>query len=172
LALSHRKAEDERVDASSDAQRDAALNQLEAEIRSAEVRDFLETYEIPTESLVKKSNDILKNGIVKRLAPNLRASINKLVVSLYLVKDMSPFDPYVVIESTASPTSVIVIINLVHPHWAELTEDESILNFIRHCAYDGVSEWKAYHETKKLEPDTIKLIKDNLLRIPMRLRND
>jgi len=85
---------------------------------------------------------------------------------------MSPNDPYLLIESTESATSVIVIINLAHPHWSQLTEDESILNFIRHCTYDGVSEWKAFHATGKILPDTVKLIKDNLLRIPLLIHND
>ena len=80
---------------------------------------------------------------------------------------MSPNDPYVIIESTKSETSVIVIINLAHPHWSQLTNSESITNFIRHCTYDGVSEWKAFFATGTIEPDTVKLIKDNLLRIPM-----
>jgi len=34
-----------------------------------------------------------------------------------------------------------------------------------------VSEWKAYFKTHKLDPDTVKLIKDNLLRIPFNLEN-
>jgi hypothetical protein len=171
LALIYRKNGDQRVERATDEQRDAALNQLEQEIESAEMRDFLRTYEIPSASLIKKANDSLKNAIVRKYKPDFKATINKLVVSLFLVKEMSPNDPYVLIESTESETSVIVIINLAHPHWSQLTIDESIRNFIRHCAYDGVSEWKAYFATRKMEPDTIKLIKDNLLRIPMTIRN-
>jgi hypothetical protein len=151
----------------SDAQRAAALNRFESEIGSVRLQNFLKTYEIPSASLIKKSNESLKNAIVRKFKPDLEAKINKLAVSLYMVKGMSPNDPYVLIESTESETSVIVIINLAHPHWSQLTKDESILNFIRHCTYDGVSEWKAYFMTGKLEPDTVKLIKDNLLRIPM-----
>lgn len=167
LALSYRKNGDERVSHATDAQRSAALNRLEAEIRSSEMRDFLRIYEIPSSGLIKKSNESLKNAIVERFEPDLKAKINELSISLYLVKDMSENDPYVLIESTESETSVIVIINLAHPHWSQLTHDESILNFIRHCAYDGVAEWKVYFKTGKIEPDTVKLVKDNLLRIPM-----
>lgn len=171
LALSYRKDADERVKRATDTQRDTALNRLEAEVTSNKIQAFLRTFEIPSSKLIKKANESLKNAIVTKFKPDLKARINKLVVSLYLVKDMSPNDPYVIIESTESETSVIVIINLVHPHWAQLTNDESITNFIRHCTYDGVSEWKAYFATGKIEPDTVKLIKDNLLRIPMRLED-
>jgi hypothetical protein len=171
IALSYRKDSDERVKKATDAQRDAALNRLEEEIKSDKIKTFLKTFEIPSSMLIKKANESLKNAIVKRFKPNLKARINQLVVSVYLVKDMSPNDPYVIIESTTSETSVIVIINLMHPHWAQLTKSESITNFIRHCTYDGVAEWKAYSATHRIEPDTVKLIKDNLLRIPMSLED-
>lgn len=171
LALSYRKDSDERVRRATDAQRDTAINQIESEIKSNKIKNFLNTFEIPSSNLIKKVNESLKKAIVARFKPDLKAKINKLVVSLYLVKDMSPNDPYVIIESTESKTAVVVIINLAHPHWSQLTTNESITNFIRHCAYDGVSEWKAYFATGKIEPDTVKLIKDNLLRIPMSLEN-
>jgi hypothetical protein len=147
------------------------LNRIESEIKSEKVQSFLKTYEIPSTSLIKKTNASLKNAIVKRFAPDLKARINRLVVSLYLVEDMSPNDPYVIIESTESETSVIVIVNLAHPHWAQVTTDESIRNFIRDCTYDGVAEWKAYSATGGIEPNTVKLIKDNLLRIPLSLED-
>ena len=66
--------------------------------------------------------------------------------------------------------SMACVFETQHPHWAELTTNESILNFIRHSTYDGVAESKAYFSTKKIEPDTVKLIKDNLSRIPMELK--
>jgi len=170
LALSYRKKADDRLTPTMEATRSAALNRFESEIRSAKLQSFLKTFEVPSPNLIKKSNESLKKSIVRRFEPDLEAKINKLVVSLYLIQEMSPNDPYVLIESTESETSVIVIINLAHPHWSQLTKGESILNFIRHCTYDGVSEWKAYFVTGEIEPNTVKLIKDNLLRIPMTVR--
>jgi len=169
LALSHRKGSDERVKRATDVQRNEALNVLEKEIKSGAMRDFLKTFELPSNSLIKKANEVVKDAVVSRTKPDLKTKIGKMVVSIYLARDMSPNDPYVIIESTKSETSVIVIINLSHPHWSELTNDESILNFIRHCTYDGVAESKAFFVTGRIEPDTVKLIKDNLLRIPMDL---
>jgi hypothetical protein len=101
---------------------------------------------------------------VSRSDPDANLRIGTTTIRLYLAQDISPDDPYVVIESTKSDTSVIVIINGNHPHWAELTTDESIFNFIRHCTYDGVAEHKAYFVNGRIEPGTVKLIKDNLLR--------
>jgi len=68
---------------------------------------------------------------------------------------MSPNDPYVIIESTKSETSVIVIINLVHPHWSKSQRRKrSKLHSPLHN--DGVSEHKAFFATGKIEPDTVK----------------
>jgi hypothetical protein len=170
LAITHRKDADERVKPVSDAQKDEALNKLEKELELPQIQDFLKTYELPSPGLLRKANDSLKNAIVSRRSPDLRTKINKTVVSVYLVNDMSINDPYVIVEATKSEASVVVIINLAHPHWSQLTNNESILNFIRHCTYDGIAESKAFFATGKIEPDTVKLIKDNLLRIPMMLR--
>ena len=153
------------------AQRAKVLNDIEAEIKTDAIKDFLRTFEIPSSSLIKQTNDALKNSITKRHKPDISARINALLVSLYLVDDMSPNDPYVIIESTESEKSVVVIVNLAHPHWSQLTNTQSIENFVRHCIYDGVAEWKAYFKTKRIDPDTVKLIKDNLLRIPFILEN-
>ncbi len=171
IALTHRKAPSANRKLATDAQRDKALNELEHELELEEIRTFLKTYEVPSDRLVKKANESLKTVIVNNLRPNLKTRMNRTTISVYLVSDMSPNDPYLIIEATKSETSVIVIINLAHPHWAQLTNDESILNFIRHCTYDGISESKAWFATHSLQPDTIKLIKDNLLRIPMTLRS-
>lgn len=170
LAQSYRKSAEPTVDAADDAQRTEALNQFEQELELEEIQDFLKTFEAPSPVVIKSANQTLKETIVSRFVPDLKTKINKTVVSVYLVGDMSVYDPYVIIEATKSEASVIVIINLAHPHWSQLTNNESILNFIRHCTYDGIAESKAYFMTGKLDPDTIKLIKDNLLRIPMTLR--
>jgi hypothetical protein len=172
LALSHRKDADERVKRVTDAQRDAALNELEKEIESDPMQNFFRTFEVPSNSLIKKANEAVKDAVVSKTPADLKARIGRTVVSVYLAKDMSPNDPYVIIEATKSETSVIVIINLSHPHWSQITNDESVGNFIRHCTYDGVAEHKAFFVNGKIEPETVKLIKDNLLRIHMVLGSD
>ncbi|HWV99845.1 MAG TPA: ATP-binding protein [Candidatus Acidoferrum sp.] len=164
LALTHRKEADERIKRATDTQRNAALNVLEHEIKSHPVQTFFQTFELPADSLIKKTNEALKDAVVSKADPDADIKIGTTTIRLYLARDLSPNDPYVIIESTKSKTSVIVIINVNHPHWAELSKEESILNFIRHCTYDGVAEHKAFFVNGKIEPDTVKLIKDNLLR--------
>ena len=172
IAKSYRKyLADERT--LTDAQTDAALNIFDQEIKSPEFQSILETLEIPPSREILITKEILKNSVLNRnTTPSLTATINELKIYVYLADDMSPNDPYVLIEATKSKESILVIINKVHPHWFQLKNQDGILNFIRHCVYDGVAEWKAYFKTHKLEPDTIKLIKDNLLRIPFEIEKN
>ena len=86
----------------------------------------------------------------------------------FLPADISPTEPYVTVEST-SPKEVIVIVNAAHPHWAELKGAEGVLNYLRHCTFDGIAEWKARHKAARIDPDTIKMLKDGLLRVPLHM---
>jgi hypothetical protein len=47
-----------------------------------------------------------------------------------------------------------------------------ILNFVRHCVYDGVSEWKAIKLIGEIKPNTVKFIKDGLLRLPFEIKKE
>src|SRR5580704_5691231 len=79
---------------------------------------------------------------------------------------MSPNDPYVTIESSTAD-AVLIIVNRAHPHWIELANSQDALNFLRHCVYDGLAEWKARQKAATIDPDTIRQLKDGFLRIPM-----
>jgi hypothetical protein len=165
LALSYRKYEaDERKPSIDECAE--ALSSFEIELNSKELTSSFENFEIPEAELIHESNEAVKNSIMIKVKPSIKAKVGEIEVWLYLVEDMSPYEPYVIIESTKSKTMVVVIVNKAHPHWKHLNGSETILNFLRHCVYDGVSEWKAYFKKGRIDPDTVKLIKDNLLRVP------
>ncbi len=169
LALSYRKYQaDERAPTNDECAE--ALTTFEDELNSNELKDFFTSYEIPDIQLIKESNDAVKNSIMKKIQPTIKSQVGEIEVWLYVADDMSPYEPYVIIESTQSKSMVVVIVNKAHPHWKHLKGSESILNFLRHCTYDGVAEWKAYFKAGRIDPDTVKLIKDNLLRVPFSMK--
>ena len=86
----------------------------------------------------------------------------------FLVNDASPNDPYVVVEATANE-QVLIIVNTQHPHWKLLSGSEGVLNYLRHCTYDGIAEWKARRNQAGLDPSTIKILKDMMLRLPLEI---
>ncbi len=160
-------SEDERVVSIGDGS--AALNEFETELKSKELLDQIFSTDVESISTIRKSKANIIAAVTKRMEPSLKAVIRDLEVLIYLDDALSVNDPYITIESTQSEQRVIIIINLSHPHWNYLKNVDSVLNFIRHCTYDGIAEWKAQFKTATLDPDTIKYIKDGLLRIPLEI---
>jgi len=58
-------------------------------------------------------------------------------------------------------------VNVTLPHWRQLKGSEGALNYLRHCIYDAIAEWQARRKVACIDPDTIKLLKARLLRVPM-----
>lgn len=146
-----------------------ALNEFEQEIISDEFNDLVLNYEIPAIDLLKKTNIAVLENVTKRDEPLLKAHISDTTVYIYISDQMSPYDPYVIIDSTRTKESIYVLINKNHPHWTQLKNKDGVLNFIRHCVYDAVAEWKTYFKIGKIDPDTVKNFKDRLLRIPFEI---
>jgi hypothetical protein len=57
-----------------------------------------------------------------------------------------------------------------HPHVQQVSGSDGLLNYFRHCTYDAIAEWQARNRASTTDPDTIKLIKDRLLRLPMSIQ--
>lgn len=168
FALEYRKyLDDERIPTTDDSTK--AINEFERELKSPEFYDKVTTMIVPEQSLIQKVKLNLVQAVTSRIPASLKAKIDDLEILVYLDSEMSPNDPYVLIESTQNMSRVIIIVNEAHPHWMYLKGSDSILNFIRHCTYDGVSEWKANFKVGRIDPDTIKIIKDGLLRVPLEI---
>ena len=84
-------------------------------------------------------------------------------MSVYL-EARSVNDPYVAVDA-AQEKEVAVIVNMSHPHISQIEGSMGLLNYLRHCMYDGLAEWQARRRHANLDPDTIKFLKDNLLRL-------
>lgn len=168
LALTYRKyeADSEKVDESDD---DAALAEFFEEVNSTVLRDIIRNYDTPPPDQLERVNSVLTARITQKSKPSIKVDLDGLTVYLYLEQDMSPNDPYVIIDSMNSRTSVIVIINRSHPHWDQIAGVKAAINFIRHCVYDGVAEWKCYQKIGAIQPDTVKKFKDMLLRVPFEI---
>ena len=75
-------------------------------------------------------------------------------------------DPYVLCEAS-QPQRVLVIINMNHPHLADI-DDNGLLNYFRHCTYDALAEWKARNQASSIDPTTIRRLKDQLFALASR----
>jgi hypothetical protein len=49
----------------------------------------------------------------------------------------------------------------------QLDGSVGVMNYFRHCIYDAISEWQARTLRGRIDPETIKLLKDRLLRVSL-----
>jgi hypothetical protein len=150
-----------------------ALQELEAELNSDEFIDLLATEPVPPPEVVAADTQALVNGL-DLTDPQFSSSVSllpdrTLQIAGYLAFETSVNDPYVISEAT-SPSRVIVVINMNHPHVQQVSGSDGLLNYFRHCTYDAIAEWQARNRASTTDPDTIKLIKDRLLRLPMSIQ--
>jgi len=163
-----RGQDDERGPSPIDTQ--AAVDELKKELESPEMVDIISIDLVPPQQVVEETNKQIADAVTTR-PETFRTTIagaasgQNLTVKIYLEGDRSPYDPYIVVDST-SPSTVLVIVSTSHPHWSMLKGNVGVLNYLRHCTYDAISEWQARQRVGRLDPTTIKMLKDRLLRIP------
>ena len=56
-----------------------------------------------------------------------------------------------------------------HPHVSQIEGEQGLMNYFRHCVYDAVAEWQVQQHRARMDPDTIKMLKDRLLRVSFQI---
>jgi hypothetical protein len=169
VARAVRKGQDD-VRAPTEGEIDIAIAGLREELLSPEMIDKISINVFPAEEDIVKSLSRIAEPVKAQRSPDIQAKLGeKLEVWVYIVSsDFSPNDPYVVCEASTT-NKVIVIINMRHPHVSHIEGDQGLINYFRHCVYDAVSEWQAQEVRSKLEPNTVKMLKDQLLRVSFQM---
>lgn len=141
----------------------AAIDELKKELSSPEMVDEINLTEIPDEEALNETIQDISDNVASTQKESMNVTIGTLTVKVYLDSELSPNDPYVLIEAS-KPDELLIVINQSHPHWLQL-KDIEVYNYLRHCTYDGVAEWQARNKASRIDPNTIKLLKDRLLRV-------
>ena len=162
-ALDRRKGDDDER-GPTETETNVAIDELKKELTSPEMIDVIELEAVPSPDIVESQVQTIADSI-SEFEPTFSTKIRTFGVKGFLRSDMSPNDPYVTHDSTHDE-EVSIIINQCHPHWKQLKGSDGVLNYLRHCVYDGIAEWQAKHKAASLTPNTIKYLKDKLLRVP------
>lgn len=166
-AKEYRKRKDDQR-GPSEADTKIALDEFQKELLSPEIIDQISIESVPPQAVVDETVDRILQAVLEKRTETFRAEIDDIIIKLYINADMSPNDPYVTVQATKA-SEVIVIVNTLHPHWLQLKGSNGVLNYLRHCTYDAIAEWKARRKASRIDPDTIKLIKDKFLRLVLEI---
>jgi hypothetical protein len=167
VANAHRKSRDDSRGPST-IETEAAIDEFKKELASAEIKDAMKLTVIPPQKVVEEASRNIASSVVKKQKANFTGKVGGDTIQLFMVADMSPNDPYLTIDAR-NEREVIVIVNQAHPHWGQLKGSEGVLNYLRHCTYDGIAERQCRSKAARIDPDTIKLLKDKLLRVPLEM---
>lgn len=151
-----------------------ALEEIEKELNSPEMVDQISITVVPQPEAISANNVRIIESVVDTRCPTRQgtiASTPEIVWNVYLESSMSPNDPYVVSDCTKT-NEITVIVNTTHPYWkTQLRGMESVSDYLHHCVYDSVAEWQARAKASTIDPDTVKLLKDQLLRVPLQIES-
>lgn len=153
--------------------KEQAIALFTSELKSDELSNYLRSVQPYPEKVIVSLQKKIADQAKDENEPVIEADIGSngdLIHVLIFFNEKSEFEPYVLTETTIEDKRVIVIVNLLHPHIQEMRTPDSLTNFIRHCVYDGVAEWKAIKLRGSIQPYTVKFLKDGLLRIPFEIK--
>lgn len=169
----NRRKDDDDQRSPSEVDTKAALDDIKKELTSPEMVDQINISVLPTEEAIHASKEKILGSVVSTRTATQQGVIGStppIAWKIFLQK-MSPHDPYVVSDSTMD-NEITVIVNLNHPYFAtQLGGLESVRDYLRQCIYDSVAEWQARAKTSRIDSDTIKLLKDRLLRVPLEMES-
>jgi hypothetical protein len=141
------------------------VESLTSEFTSGEMKDAVNTASLPPIEAIVATN----KQRVESLTPADHVATFpvtdklKIIVSL---QDRSEYDPYLTMSPAATAGEVHVIINALHPYYQSLEQcaaEECLHQYI----YDAVAEYRAHQLTTRIVPDTVRRLKDSLLKVPI-----
>ena len=151
----------------SDLQVDAAVQALEEELSTPEFLNAMLLEEaLPPLDQIEASNHYVVESATKA-EPTFVVVLNEMTIKVYIDSIGSPNDPYFVNEDIDA-VNLAIVVNKQHPHWRMLEGESAVVNFLRHCVYDGVAEHRATR-ISRLESDSVKRLKDSYLRVAFEL---
>jgi len=140
------------------------LEGIGKEFGSPEMKDAVST------SLLPPLDTILANNQqqVASLTPEEQVLTIDILPELRVVVwllERSEFEPHLTIETAATPGTIHVVLNRLHPYYSSLESTEAADECMRQYIYDAVAEYRVSKLAAKVNPNSVRRLKDQLLRV-------
>lgn len=139
------------------------VESMQGEFTSPEIKDALTNAVLPPPEALQENKDkqvasLTAEDEIGRLdiLPDLQVIIS--------IKEASEWEPHVTFAPAADPRILHVIINGIHPYYQTLEAKDGIAECIQQYIYDAVAEFKAVKMISRVNPDSVRRLKDSLLR--------
>ena len=139
------------------------VRDLQSEFTSSEMKDALTNATLPPLETITANNQKL----VQSLQPEDEVERFNILPDLTVVislKETSPYEPYVVYVPGAEAHTLHVIINGIHPYYQTVEAKDAISECVHQYVFDAVAEFKASQLTARINPDSVRTLKNGLLR--------
>jgi hypothetical protein len=139
------------------------VKSMQDEFTSTEIKDALNNAALPPqETLAANNQQQLKSLTAEdeigrlEILPDL-----KVIISL---KETSEWEPHVTFVPGAEAGVLHIIINGLHPYYQTLEAKDSINECMQQYIFDAVAEFKASKLVSRVNPDSVRRLKNDLLR--------
>lgn len=83
---------------------------------------------------------------------------------IFSVQQRSEHDPHLTIDAGAEAGTIYVIINGLHPYYSQIESPDAVEECMRQYLYDAIAEYKVSKLTGRLDPGSIRRLKNDLLK--------
>lgn len=139
------------------------VKSMQEEFTSAEIKDALKNAALPPAATIEANNQQQLKSLTAEdelgrleILPDLKVVISQ--------KETSEWEPYVTFVTGAEAGVLHVIINGLHPYYRTLEAKDAINECVQQYIYDAVAEFKAASLTARVNPDSVRRLKNDLLR--------
>jgi hypothetical protein len=140
-----------------------AIDTIKEIVSNPDFADLVNLTEVPAPEIVDAAFSPLRESSAGS-NPDQIFGIGSLTVKLFMDSTLSPNDPYF-LGDYINDDVVTVCVNTKHRFWEDYVQDtQDILIYTLNCIYDAIAEWKCMKLTGEIKPDTVKIMKNGLMR--------
>jgi hypothetical protein len=140
------------------------LESLKPEFQSDEMKDALAAAILPPLETIQRNN----KQQLETLTPEDHVAQYDILPELRVVvsvQEKSEYEPYVTFVPGAQNEVLHVIINGLHPYYCDIESSDAMNECISQYIYDAIGEYRVTKLQGRVNPDTVRRLKDSLLRV-------
>lgn len=140
------------------------LEAMKKEFSSDEMKDAVNSSMLPPIDTILKNNQAQLATLTDADKITTIDVVSDLRVVVWL-PEKSEYEPHLTIVTGADPGTIHVIINRLHPYFSSLESADAVDEAIRQYVYDAIAEYRVSKLTGKVNPDSVRRLKNDLLRV-------